>query len=174
MFIRTLTQDKLCELFDVSFRFEVITATFSQILVFGTCVVHSDSVDNGCERLWTEQAQTKDHLLSSNQVFVSPTRHFANCFSTVSVHTDPCGVANSGSSVYVRHSARLIQLQGHAVFCLFRHPSELTTLHSAVSVVTRLAILGFNSLQEAKISVFSRMSRLALEPTLQPPVLFLW
>jgi len=96
--IHTLTHDKFCELFEVSFRFEVIAATFPQILVFVTYVVYSDSVDNGCERFWTEQAQAKDHLLSSNQVFVSPTRHFANSFSTVSVHTDPYGVANSGKS----------------------------------------------------------------------------
>ena len=34
--IHNLTHDKFCELFDVSFRFEVITATFLQISVCGT------------------------------------------------------------------------------------------------------------------------------------------
>ena len=34
--IHNLTHDEFCELSDVSFRFEVITATFLQSLVFGT------------------------------------------------------------------------------------------------------------------------------------------
>ena len=34
--IHNLTHDEFCELSDVSFRFEVITATFLQSLIFGT------------------------------------------------------------------------------------------------------------------------------------------
>lgn len=89
--IHNLTHDKFCEVFDVSFRFGVITATFLQILVFGTytatALTMAASVfgQNSHKQKTTSSHSTKCLCLPLG---------ISQTVSAVSVHTGPCGAAN--------------------------------------------------------------------------------